>query len=81
MKSDNIRCFFATAYNRFGEDKEWKQGRVLQFFSKEELLIGKNFWNFITKRNNGYDIVLDEYANNSKIIKSALENIKRTYLK
>ena len=81
LKSDNIRCFFATAYNRFGEGKEWKQGRVLQFFSKEELLIGKKFWNFITKRSNGYDVVLDEYAKNSKIIKSALENIKRTYLK
>ena len=80
LKSDNIKCFFATAYNRFGEYKEWNQGRVLQFFSKEELLIGRDFWNFITKRDDGYDIVLDEYAKNAYIIRKSLENIKKAYL-
>lgn len=80
LKSNNIKCFFATAYNRFGEDKEWNQSRVLQFFSKKELLIGKDFWNFITKRNDGYDIILDEYSKNSYIIKRSLENIKKAYL-
>jgi hypothetical protein len=80
LKKDHIKCFFATAYNRFGENEEWKQGRVLQFFSKDELLIGKNFWNFITKMDNGYEIVLDEYAKNSYFIKNSLNNIKRTYL-
>ena len=57
-----IQCYFATAYNRFGEDKEWKQGRVLQFFSKDELLIGKDFWNLVCCSDRGYEIVIDEYT-------------------
>jgi len=79
-KNADIRCYFATAYNRFGEGKEWKQTRVLQFFSPRELLIGKDFWNFICCSEKGFDIVLDEYRNNSDLIKSALESIKRAYL-
>ncbi len=76
----NIKCYFATAYNRFGENKEWKQGRVLQFFSKEELLIGKDFWNFICCSDKGYDIVIDEYKKSSSFIIKALNTIKEAYL-
>lgn len=76
-----IRCLFATAYNRFGEDKEWKQERVKQFFANGELLIGKDFWNFISKSTDGYEIVLDEYKKNSHLIKNALNSIKKAYLK
>lgn len=75
-----IQCFFATAYNRFGEGKAWNQGRVRQFFSEDELLIGKDFWDFICKSKNGYDIVLDEYTKNLHLIASALEKIKKAYL-
>jgi hypothetical protein len=63
-----------------GDGNEWRQSRVLQFFSMEELLIGREFWNFITKRGDGYQIVLDEYSRNGKVIKSALDEIKREYL-
>ncbi len=56
-----IEAHFATAYNRFGENNEWKQGRVLQFFSKDELLIGKDFWNFVCKSNEGCELVLETY--------------------
>ena len=31
-----VKIFFATAYNRYGEGREWKQERVLQYFSREE---------------------------------------------
>jgi len=79
-KKAKIECHFATAYNRFGEDKEWKQGRVLQFFSKDELLIGKDFWNFVCKSDNGYNLVLETYKENAHLIKEALESIKKTYL-
>lgn len=75
-----IKCHFATAYNRFGEDKDWKQGRVLQFFSKDELLIGKDFWNFVCKSDNGYNLILDTYKENAHLIKEALESIKKTYI-
>jgi len=62
-KDAKIKAHFATAYNRFGEDKEWKQGRVLQFFSKDELLIGKDFWNFVCRSSDGYELVLNTYRN------------------
>jgi hypothetical protein len=79
-KEAKIKCYFATAYNRFGEDKEWAQGRVRQFFSEKELLIGKDFWNFICKSEQGHKIVIDEYAKNAHIIKDALDKIKAKYL-
>jgi len=75
-----IYCFFATAYNRYGEGSEWNQTRVLQFFSRDELLIGRNFWNFVAKTDEGYDIVLDEYRKSSFVIQEALEDIKEEYL-
>jgi len=79
-KNANIKCHFATAYNRFGEDKEWKQTRVLQFFAKEELLIGKDFWNLVCCSDRGYEIVIDEYKKCAYLINDALENIKQEYL-
>lgn len=79
-KNASIKCYFATAYNRFGEGKEWKQSRVLQFFSKDELLIGKDFWNFVCCSEKGYDIVIDEYKESAHLVKSELRNIKETYL-
>ena len=79
-KDANIQCHFATAYNRFGEDKEWKQTRVLQFFAKEELLIGKDFWNLVCCSDKGYEIVIDEYKKSAHLINDALINIKKEYL-
>ena len=79
-KDAKIKCFFATAYNRYGEGKPWTQGRVKQFFSEEELLIGKDFWDFICKSKSGYDIVIDEYKKNADIVRNALEAIKNEYL-
>ena len=79
-KDAKIKCYFATAYNRYGEDRPWTQGRVRQFFSEEELLIGKDFWNFICKSEKGYEIVIDEYTKNAPIIRAALDEIKSKYL-
>ena len=75
-----VKLLFATAYNRFGEGKEWKQSRVLQFFAKEELCISKKFWNLVCKTEQGYDIVIDEYKKNAHFINSALDKIRTTYL-
>ena len=72
--------YFATAYNRFGEDKEWKQERVRQFFADEELLIGRDFWNFICKSPAGYDLVLTTYKAHAHLITDALNAIKEVYL-
>lgn len=78
--TEKINIKFATAYNRYGEDKPWKQERVRQFFADEELLIGHDFWNFVCKTNEGYQIVLEAYKENAHLITEALESIKSTYL-
>jgi len=75
-----IHVRFATAYNRFGEDKPWKQERVRQFFSDDELLIGRDFWNFVCKSEIGYALVLETYQANAHYIQSALDAIKSAYL-
>ena len=77
---DNIKICFATAYNRYGEGKPWKQGRVLQFFAEDELLISSAFWNMVCKSEHGYEIVLDEYKKNAHLIITALSKIKKAYL-
>lgn len=79
-KNAIIKTHFATAYNRFGEDKEWRQARVLQFFSKDELLIGRDFWNFMCKSKDGYKMISETYKENSHLITDALESIKSVYL-
>ena len=80
QSEDKIKVCFATAYNRYGEGKPWKQGRVLQFFANEELLISSDFWNLVCKSSDGYNIVLDEYKRNAHYIISALSDIKDVYL-
>lgn len=77
---NKIKIYFATAYNRYGEDNPWKQRRVLQFFSKDELKIGRDFWNMVCKTDKGYEIVLDEYKKNAHFIIEALNKIKKVYL-
>lgn len=78
--TSKISIYFATAYNRYGEDKQWRQERVKQFFGTDELLIGKDFWNFICKSENGYNYVLESYRENAHFIKEALDRIKACYL-
>ena len=75
-----IKIYFATAYNKDGENNTWKQERVRQFFADDELLIGHDFWNFICKSNDGYDIVLNAYKEKAHLIKKAVGSIKKTYL-
>ncbi|HUS44601.1 MAG TPA: TdeIII family type II restriction endonuclease [Phycisphaerae bacterium] len=58
-----IKIFFATAYNRFGENEPWRQQRVRQFFADDELLIGKDFWNFVCQSDHGCEWVSEAYRN------------------
>lgn len=80
LGEDNVKILFATAYNRYGEGNPWTQGRVLQFFAKEELCISRDFWNLVCKSDDGYDIVIDEYKKNASLINAALDRIKEVYL-
>lgn len=80
LGEENVKILFATAYNRYGEGKPWTQGRVLQFFAKDELCISRDFWNLVCKSDDGYDIVIDEYKKNAHLINAALDRIKGVYL-
>ena len=76
----SLTVYFATAYNRYGEGKPWRQERVRQFFAEEELLIGRDFWNFVCQSQEGYTMVLDAYRENAHLIKDCLKSIRETYL-
>jgi hypothetical protein len=75
-----VSIYFATGYNRYGEGNPWTQGRVRQFFADDELLISRDFWNFVSDDIKGYQTVLDEYNSQSHVIKKALADIQKIYL-
>ena len=80
-KTAQIKIYFGTAYNKFGEGKPWKQERVKQFFAEDELLIGKDYWNFVCNDENGFDIVFEQYKKSADKIRNALIRIKEMYFK
>ena len=65
----------------YGEGKKWKQERVRQFFADEELLIGKDYWNFVCDHEKGFDIVFEQYKISCEKIKTSLNRIKAMYFK
>jgi hypothetical protein len=81
LRQTRINLHFATAYNRYGEGKSWKQERVLQFFSEDELLISGDFWNFLAQDDDGFNVVLDEYQKQAGLINKALEKLKTSYVR
>ena len=74
-----VFLYFGTAYNKFGEGKEWKQERVRQFFAEEELLIGTDYWNFVCNSTEGFEIVFGQYQKSAIKIRNALTKIKGMY--
>ncbi len=76
-----IKIFFGTAYNKFGEGKVWKQERVKQFFAEDELLIGREYWNFVCNDESGFEIVFNQYKKSADKIRAALSKIKGMYFR
>lgn len=76
---EKIKLLFATAYNKFGEGNEWKQSQVRQYFDEKELLIGKQYWNFVCDDEDGFKIVFEQYRKSANYIKDAIANIKALY--
>lgn len=76
---EKIKIYFGTAYNMYGEGVEWKQERVKQFFSEEELLIGKDYWDFVCDDEDGFNIIFEQYKQSASYIEDALERIKELY--
>jgi len=78
-EEEKIKIYLAASYNKYGEGNQWKQGRVLQYFSDDELLIGKDYWNFVCNDKDGFDVVLEQYKISAEYIKQALGKIKDMY--
>ena len=78
-KEASIKIFLATAYNTYGEGNPWNQERVKQYFGEEELLIGKDYWNFICDDSSGFDVIYDQYKLSCHYIIDSLERIKSLY--
>lgn len=74
-----IYIYFATAYNKFGENNVWHQANVERFFSYDELLIGKDYWNFVCNDEKGFEIVFEQYKISSQYIKASLSRIRNKY--
>lgn len=74
-----ILIYFATAYKKFGENNLWHQAKVERFFSKDKLLIGKDYWNFVCNNDKGFDILFDQYKISSQYIKDSLTRIRNKY--
>lgn len=48
-------------------------------FAREELLIGKEYWDFVCNDENGFSIIFDQYKKSSSYIKEAINRIKKLY--
>ncbi|MDF2540798.1 MAG: MjaII restriction endonuclease [Herbinix sp.] len=79
QNEDNVKIYFATAYNKFGEGNLWKQERVQTFFAEEELLIGKEYWNFVCNDPDGFQVILEQYKSSSEYMTEVLARIKHLY--
>lgn len=77
--NEKVKVLLATAYNKFGEGNDWKQSQVRQYFDEKELLIGKDYWNFVCDDENGFAIVFEQYKKSANYIKEAIANIKALY--
>lgn len=76
---DNVKIFFCTAYNKYGEDAKWTQERVRQFFSDSEIKVGKDFWNFFCASPDGYEVVKASYLKHAHYLRDALKAIVEHY--
>ncbi len=78
-KTAKVKIFFGTAYNKYGEGNYWKQERVRQFFADDELLIGRDYWNFVCDDPEGFNIVFEQYKHSADNIRKSLKSIKELY--
>ncbi len=74
-----VRLYFGAAYNKDGEGNPWRQSSVQNCFAPDELLIGRDYWNFVCDDQQGYEVVMQQYKQSAAYIRQALDEIKRNY--
>ena len=78
-EDEDVKLYFATAYNK---DWEWHyrdQASVRSCFADNELLIWKDYRNFICDDVDWFDIIINQYKKSAKYIKEALQEIIKQY--
>lgn len=78
-RDEVVKIKFATAYNKDWEWNYWNQSSVRNCFADEELLIGKDYWNFICNDGSWFDVVISEYRKSAQNIKNSLQEIINAY--
>ncbi len=74
-----INTYFATLYNKtslFDGSNKWNSGAVTKNFPKEELLIGKDFWEHVCNCEGAYQDIIKCYAKHSVITKNSIKELK-----
>ena len=75
----NIRIYFATLYNKtniFSGAECWKSHSVTKNFTKEELLIGSDFWNYICEDDDAYNQIIKLYDKYCHCSQQAITDLK-----
>lgn len=75
-KNDEIKILVGTVYNCCGEGNDFNQKRVLQYFNRNELLIGTEFWSFIARSEEGGKFIWDEFVKCCPMVNTAYEKNK-----
>lgn len=77
---EHVRIFFATAYNKDGEDAVWQQPSVRRVFCDDELLIGRDYWNLVCNASDGYEIIMSNFAGDvGRLCRQEFRNVFRAY--
>lgn len=77
-KKININTYFATMYNKDSITEGvdiWKSTTVKKNFLPEEMLIGKDFWNFICEDINAYEEIIESFFSNSIIVEKQIKKM------
>lgn len=77
-KDLNIDTYFATMYNKDAISKGvegWKATSVKKNFLKEELLIGKDLWNFICEDEFAYEKIMEIFFSYSSVVEEQIKKM------
>lgn len=60
--------------------KPWRQGSVNKYFDQNELLVGRNFWNFVLDASDGYDVFIGAWQDASGRLGDLVEELRDRFV-
>lgn len=78
-KNIPIKLYMCVGYNKDGEGNYWKQANVRNNFADNELIIGRDYWNFVCDDPDGFNVVINQYRISSHHISEAIQSIREAY--